>query len=753
MSFFEKRPLSIILCILLGGFSLFTLFPTVLRFIALALAALALILFIILIKRMGCFPVISIVAMLVSFALSFVYFDLYFPIYNRITGPAIIEGQVTDIIYNESFGALVTVKTKSINHQAFSKSKILVSYVPEHDSDFSLDISDKVMLYGEIKELENSEFGFDEKSYYEAKGIQGIVKEVNAITFTKNTRFSFRRWLSDARETIFDYIMRSSDVETSGFLAALLLGDKSELPGQLRLDFKRIGLSHVLAISGMHLAILSAGLHKFLTVLHLDKKWRCLISMFFIAVYMGITGFSISILRAGIMLMIANLLFLLAKTKDSFTNLMISVTVICLISPYALRDISLLLSFFATLGVLIAIDILEDIPYYTAWWLKCLIAILASILSSFFAIAMTLPFSVFDFGRISYLAPIATLIFTFLIEIFMYVGGIFLLIGAPKFLSLPVNWLANLISDLAAFFADFRNVYMIADTLAIKVVCVVFYTLFLLFLILRIEHRKIALSILLIPFLAIFALGYLTTEKTLESDRILYFSDTEQNDAILVIQGETVTVANFTNNSLLGRGYLLYLLEQEDILALDFLWIPQYTANLPKALSNILSTVPVRHIYLPKPQDEEEEYAYIAAKETIKNFRCHFSKYENFETIAVKDAEFYPVYRAPMDEGCRVMFSVQLHEQYYTYISNGAIEPKTADIANYIMVRSRAVIFGCRGRTYRETYYIEESSPHTDTLIFATDKIEIAQNVYEDYKDRARLLYKPKRVELFISPE
>lgn len=748
MSFFEKRPLSTILCILLGGFSLFTLIPSSIRIFVLIAVALLLLISFILHRKIGFLPFVSTIILLISFAFSFLYFDQFFPIYDRVTGPTVITGRVTDISYQESFGAMFTMKTKRINRLPFSSSKILVCFVPEKGQDLNFEINDEVLLYGEIEALASTDSGFDEKQYYEARGVQGIVRDADAVSFTKNTRFSLLKWISNIRETVQDYIMRASDKQTSGLLTALILGEKSALPGQIRLDFKRIGLSHVLAVSGMHLAILTAGLHKLLSLIGLDKKWRCLISMLFVVIYMGLTGFPVSVLRAGGMVLISNLLFLLAKTQDPFTNLMISASAICLISPYAVHDLSLLLSFFATVGVLVAVHIFEDVPYYISWWLKGLIAIFSSLLSSFFAIALTLPFSVFNFGRMSYIAPITTLIFSVLVEIFMYLGSIFLLIGAPKFLSFPITWLSDFIADLSAWFAKVPNVYIISDTLIIKILCVLFYTLLILFLIIRIEHRKTALALLLIPFISIFICGYLSTAQILKEDRIVYFSDTKKNEVLLAIQNETVTVTNLTNNTNAGRSYLLQQLDQENILSLDFLWIPQYTANLPKALSDMLSSIPIRHIYLPMPTNETEEGVYASTKQTLADFRCTFSKYEIGEAIANKDLRLYPVYRAPMEEGCRVILTLKLNEKYYTYISNGAIEERNTDLANYVMAVSDTVIFGCRGRSYTKDYYLEQSSPHTKTLIFATNDIYIAQDVYEDYKSRARLLYRPKRVVL-----
>ena len=207
MGIFEKRPLSIILCILLGGFSLFVLFQNVLRWIFFISACLFLLIFLILRKRFGFFPIVSAIVLLLSFTLSFIYFECYFPIYNRVKGPAIIKGEITEIIYNESFGALISVKTKRIGKLPFSRSKLLVSFVPEESEDFSIRIGDTFLMYGEISELESKDFGFDEKSYYEAKGIQGIVKDVKALSFTKNSHFSFRLFISSIRESVKNYII------------------------------------------------------------------------------------------------------------------------------------------------------------------------------------------------------------------------------------------------------------------------------------------------------------------------------------------------------------------------------------------------------------------------------------------------------------------------------------------------------------------------------------------------------------------
>ncbi len=741
MSFFEKRPLGLILCILLGGFSLFSLFGGIAKIIVAIASALLFILLACSARKIGLFPMVLSLVLLISFGLSVLYFDFYFPIRNENEEPVRVEGRITSIIYDEPFGSQITIKTDEISDRSFQRASLIVSFVS--DADFK--ISDKISFYGTIEELEDTDIGFNEKRYYEARGIQGIVRDPENLLIEENRRFSLMSLIAKTRDGLNDYIISSADEDTAGMLIALITGEKSALPGQIRLDFKRIGLSHVLAISGMHLAILVTGLHFLLSAIGLEKKLRSIVAMIFVVLYMGLTGFSVSVFRAGLMLLISNTLFLFAKTRDSFTNLLISVTVICLISPYAVHDISLLLSFFATIGVLAAVQIIEERPYSTSVFKKLGVAVLASVLSSVLAISMTLPFSVFDFGRLSYAAPVTTLILTLLIEVFMYFGSIFLLVGAPKFLLAPVSLLCDLIKNLAATFAELPNVYIIAQTPLIKIVTVVFYLLLCCFFILRIRHQKIAMLALLSIFCSIFVIGYISTDAVLREDRIVYHSDTVENEAIFALHNGKATAVNLTKNTSLSRGFFYYWMEQEKILSLDNLWFPQYTANMPRAIPEIISTIPVEKIYLPLPKNESEQILLSEIDKALSGFRCTYETLEEQASKADEKLKLYSVYRAPSEDGFLAAVSLQMEGEYYTYVSKGAIEEKNTDLINYVMSVSRGVIFGCRGRSYRQEYCLEFSSEHTDVLIVSSDDVVISESVYAEYEKRARILYKPKQ--------
>lgn len=742
MNFFEKRPLSIILCILLGGFSLFSLLLTVTQIILTATALLLMVLLICFIKRAGYFPAVCAITLLVSFGLSFLYFNVLFPVYKKTEKAVRMEGKVCSVVYEESFGTKIKIKTNSISDINAQRATLFVSF----DTYIDFEIDDKISLYGKIEELEDDSIGFSEKQYYEPRGVQGIVYNPENLLIESEENFSLRRTVARARERLNDYILNSADKEIAGTLLALVTGEKDSLPAQMHLDFKRIGLSHILAISGMHLAILTAGLHFLLSLFGAGKRLRSLIAMVFVVFYMTITGFSVSVLRAGLMLLISNLLFLFAKTKDPFTNLMISISVICLISPYALHDFSLLLSFLATFGVLTAVQLFENTPYHISKFKKVLIAVAASFLSSVLAISMTLPLSVFGFQRISYIAPITTLIFSPMIEVFMYLGSIFLLLGAPHFLLFVLNPCYKAIQALAAFFAELPNVYTIADFRLTEVITVVFYLILLIFFVFSIKHKKASVLILSVLFCLIFATGYINTESVLKNDHITYRSDTFENEALVAIHEGKATAINLTKNTESARSAFYQWLDEEKILSLDNLCFAQYTDNLPKAIRETVSSIPIKTIYLPTPKNEEEEGLLLEIDEILASFRCTYETLDVKNSIDLGGLSLYSVYRAHKEDGFRVILSLQSGGEYYTYISKGAIEEFNTDLANYVMSVSRGLIFGCRGRAYTENYILEFASKHTDILIFSSDDVLIDGGVYDEYEKRARILYKPTQV-------
>lgn len=132
---------------------------------------------------------------------------------------------------------------------------------------------------------------------------------------------------------------------------ALLTGNRDALDGQLRLAYKRLGLSHILAVSGLHLSVIVGGADFLMRKLTVSKRKKNVFLLLLILFFAMICGFSSSVTRAAVMLGLFYLAELLGERSDSLTSLVFAVALILTVRPFSVYDAGLWLSFLATLGI------------------------------------------------------------------------------------------------------------------------------------------------------------------------------------------------------------------------------------------------------------------------------------------------------------------------------------------------------------------------------------------------------------------
>lgn len=198
---------------------------------------------------------------------------------------------------------------------------------------------------------------------------------------------SLKNLMTDFREKLEILIEKSSlNRDTGDFLISVLLGDKYFLSQENRETFSGAGLAHILALSGMHVAIIITILSGLLFPLSLLKlkNFRIIILLILLWVYVFLTGSSASTVRAAIM---ASLLFfsLMTERKNSALNsLLAAVLIILLINPLDLWDIGLQLSFLCVAAILIFSQKLNPAQHHShPWTFKIIALILISVITSF----------------------------------------------------------------------------------------------------------------------------------------------------------------------------------------------------------------------------------------------------------------------------------------------------------------------------------------------------------------------------------
>lgn len=191
---------------------------------------------------------------------------------------------------------------------------------------------------------------FDAKDYYEMENVAfcleqtAIIQYGETYDYYKESLFLLRQKLL----TIFDLYMTESD---AAVMKAMLLGDKKSMEKEQKTLFRQSGISHILAISGLHISILGMGLYKILKKCKIMPLPATLIAVLLMKAYGDLVGMSGSAMRAIIMFGFQLGALLLKRTYDRKTALAVAAACILLEQPLYLFQAGFLLSFGAVLGI------------------------------------------------------------------------------------------------------------------------------------------------------------------------------------------------------------------------------------------------------------------------------------------------------------------------------------------------------------------------------------------------------------------
>ncbi len=240
--------------------------------------------------------------------------------------------------------------------------------------------------------------------------------------------------------------------QRGALLCAIITGDRSRLSNTSLQTLRRAGLSHILALSGLHLSVLS-GLFSHLPIwkTRKSKKWQALLGILVILAYCFFTGASNSILRAAGMWILIYISQILERPYHNINALGASVLVLTLINPFSAASVSMWYSAGSTLAILwfspkmseFAHHLTSESPYK-----KVLFSILSPVFASLSALAAVIPISWAAGYTISLVSPVSSLAASLLLPLVLGFG----LLGC-----LPVPILSEILLNISGLFSGLLN--------------------------------------------------------------------------------------------------------------------------------------------------------------------------------------------------------------------------------------------------------------------------------------------------------
>ena len=413
-------------------------------------------------------------------------------------------GYTSKINVNEDFTGIVTTIVKKENSFKLTikgKEKLIV-YISNIEN---IELGDKVVVKGKYTLPKKATIpnNFDYQKYLYNNHIFYIMyaEELKIIKKNQNITFKIKKYILD----------KTSNYTNNGYLNAFIIGDKTDL--EFYETYQNNGISHLFALSGMHISMLSLIIYKLVN----KFKHKDLIVIMFLLFYITLTNFSASILRTIIFFIILKLNKKLDLNISTKNALLITLSIIMIYNPLIVFDIGFQYSGLVTFGLIVSTKYYKKNYFYNLF------------ITSFIALLFSVPITLYNNYELNLLSILNNLINVPLITFVIY--PLSLLTFLLKFME-PIY---NLIINLLEFINNISSIFSL--NIIVPKVHIIFYLIYYLLIYLYIESNNKKYILIACLYLLSFKL-----KPFIDRNNYVYYLDVGQGDSSLIIYNDNVVM-------------------------------------------------------------------------------------------------------------------------------------------------------------------------------------------------------------------
>lgn len=389
-----------------------------------------------------------------------------------------IIGVISDEPNKRSYKNLYTLQIYSLKGMEFWEK---VQINTRKDFEYG----DVLSISGKLLETKNTE-DFPEENYLKLFGIYAKMDFPKITKISHDPPSQLRATLYNMKNFMLRQISHNFSPPHDAFLAGLLIGDRQGLPYDLNQDFRKTGLTHIIAVSGSNITMLLVVLAIIFSFLPRGALFP--LSLFSILLFSIFVGMSAAVIRAAIMGSIGFVAIHTGKKQSPCISLLLTCVIMTLYQPYILfYDVGFQLSVSAVIGIIWVVPILPKILLK----IPKFFGIQEAILMSLAAQITTLPISLYHFHAFSLIAPIAN-VFAVPAIPFILLSGFLALFPLP-ILSLFLQKITEIGLDyilyIAENFAKIPSAYF-EEIFIPTVLLILYYIIILLFIL----HKKMNIN-------------------------------------------------------------------------------------------------------------------------------------------------------------------------------------------------------------------------------------------------------------------
>jgi competence protein ComEC len=274
----------------------------------------------------------------------------------------------------KSYKADAAVESVIVNDSTFTGTGKLLLYFSKDSLAQQLHYGDKILIHKSIQPIKNSgnpgAFNYQRYAAFQQTFHNVFLKDKDWVVLTEKNINPFWQFIYSAKEKILFALQKniSNGKDELGIAEALLIGYTNDLDKDLVQAYSNTGVVHIIAISGMHLAliyVMLVWLFARIPVINKSKGMQVLLIVGCLWLFSLLTGGSASVIRSAVMFTFITIGKMFFKQSSIFNSLAASAFVMLCYNPYYLWDVGFQLSYLAVVGIVIF-----QKPIYNLFYIK-----------------------------------------------------------------------------------------------------------------------------------------------------------------------------------------------------------------------------------------------------------------------------------------------------------------------------------------------------------------------------------------------
>lgn len=468
-----------------------------------------------------------------------------------------------------------------------------------------------------------NEGNFDEFSFYQSQKIDLKMKNIT-VKEQYGEEASFREALFVLRQRLRSIYETCMTRETAGVLAQMVLAEKSLMEQDIKALYQKVGISHVLAISGLHISVIGMTLYKILRKFCLPEWMAGILAGGFMVTYGMMTGFRPSSVRAIIMFLMMLTAKMVGRTYDSLSALALSAFMLLWENPYLLYYAGFLFSFAAVLGVVLVGDII--IKTFSGEEEH---KVLKVFYSSFSIQLMTLPLTAYFYYEIPLYGMLVNFLILPLVSILLslgIVGGVIGLMSTrlAAWVLMPCQWILMFYQELSSVVQKLPYAAFITGQPTIRRLACYYVILFFILLIISKIRKQ--------HFFGVIGTGLLIYVLSVPQDSFkLAILDVGQGDGIYLRTEEGYHLFFDGGSSdvyQVGMYRILPFLKANGVREIDYWFVSHADKDHISGLQELLETnYPIEHLVFSEKIVRDENYESLLNLAEINHTKVVYMEY------------------------------------------------------------------------------------------------------------------------------